>query len=179
MWRLIICPGLVLMEWHFFLRWFKQLFAFGAYKRWICWHPLVPLNANIITPWKLHYLWGPWVECLQPSLEVSSKYVLPPPALVSLVCPSFWQNMSKVNSDFWTLGAPCRMEAPWLPTVLNILTDIHQCCPIIKDLIIDVLVGHVCKGLPYLHLNPLAVQRCVIVQTGVLFLSLSGSGGAI
>ena len=38
-------------------------------------------------------------------------------------------------------------------TVLNMLADVSQCCPIIKDLVIDVLVGHVFKGLPYLHLT--------------------------
>ena len=48
--------------------------------------------------------------------------------------------------------ATCWMEAPWLPTVLNMLADIHQCCPIIKD-VVDVSVGHMLKGLPYLHLT--------------------------
>ena len=45
------------------------------------------------------------------------------------------------------------MEAPWLPTVLNMLEDVPQHCPIIKDLIMDVLVAHVLKGQPYLHLT--------------------------
>ena len=38
----------------------SQLFTFGVYQRWICWHLPVPPNARIITSWKLHYLWGPW-----------------------------------------------------------------------------------------------------------------------
>ena len=59
--------------------------------------------------------------------------------------------MSKVNPDL-ILVAPCWMEAAWLPTVLNMLADVPQQCPIIKDLVMDVLVGHVLKGLPYLHL---------------------------
>ena len=33
------------------------------------------------------------------------------------------------------------------------LTDIPQQCPIIKDLIVDVSVGQVLKGLQYLHLT--------------------------
>ena len=45
------------------------------------------------------------------------------------------------------------MEASWLPTVLNMLTDVPQWCPIIKDLIVDVLVGQALKGLQYLHLT--------------------------
>ena len=43
-------------------------------------------------------------------------------------------------------------EAPWLPTVLNMLADVPVQCSIIKDLIVDVSVGQVLKGLPYLHL---------------------------
>ena len=45
------------------------------------------------------------------------------------------------------------MQAPWLPTVLNMLEDILQWCPIIKDLIMDVLVGQVLRSLQYLHLT--------------------------
>ena len=45
------------------------------------------------------------------------------------------------------------MEAPRLLTVLNMLADIPHQCPIRKDLIVDVLVGHMLKGLPYLHLT--------------------------
>ena len=51
------------------------------------------------------------------------------------------------------LVAPCWMEAPWLPTVLNMLADVHQQCPLVKDLVMDVLVGQVLKGLQYLHLT--------------------------
>ena len=45
------------------------------------------------------------------------------------------------------LVAPCWVEAPWLPTVLNMLTDVHWQCPIVKDLIMYVLVGQALKGL--------------------------------
>ena len=74
MWRAILCPG-VSCFWSgiFSLRWLKWLCAFRAYQRWICWHPPVPLNTIIIAPWKLHYIPGLWVECLQPSLDVSGK----------------------------------------------------------------------------------------------------------
>ena len=41
-------------------QWLKQLFSFGVSQRWTCWHPFLPLNASIITPWNLPYLWGPW-----------------------------------------------------------------------------------------------------------------------
>ena len=45
------------------------------------------------------------------------------------------------------------MEAPWLPTVLTMLEDIPWQCPVVKHFIMDVLVGQVLRGLPYLHLT--------------------------
>ena len=57
------------------------------------------------------------------------------------------------------------MEAPWLPTVLNILEDCPWHCPVIKDLIVDVSVGHVLKGLPYLLLT-LWLLRDVLYTQG-------------
>ena len=61
MWRQIICPGIgCFWSGTFSLRWLKQLFAFGAFHRWTCWHLLILLNASIILPLKLHYLWGSW-----------------------------------------------------------------------------------------------------------------------
>ena len=73
------------------------------------------------------------------------------------------------------LVAPCWMEAPWLPRVLNMLEDVSQCSPVIRDFVMDIFVGQVLKGIPYLHLTPLTAQRCVAL-TVVPFLSLSGSG---
>ena len=55
------------------------------------------------------------------------------------------------------------------------LADIPQGCPILKDLIVDVSVGQVLKGLQYLHLTLGCSAMCVML-TRVLFLSLSGSG---
>ena len=69
------------------------------------------------------------------------------------------------------------METPWFPTVLNMLVDIPQQCPIIKNLIMDVSVGQVFKGMQYLHLNPFGSSAMCAMQTGVLFLSLTGGGG--
>ena len=54
--------------------------------------------------------------------------------------------------------APCWMEALWLPIVLNMLADIPQWCPTVKYLIMDVSVGQVLKGLPYLHLTLLLLS---------------------
>ena len=45
------------------------------------------------------------------------------------------------------------MEAPWFPTVLNMLVDVPRWCPLLKNLIVDVSVGLALKGLRYLHLT--------------------------
>ena len=81
------------------------------------------------------------------------SYVFPPHALVPLVLSKFLAEHVKGQLRQLIQVAPCWMEGPWLPTVLNMLADIPQWCPIIKDLIVDVLVGQVLKGLPYLHLT--------------------------
>ena len=78
--------------------------------------------------------------------------MFPPPALVPVVLSTFLTEHVKGQLRYLILVIPCWMEAPWLPTVLK-LADISWCCPIVKDLVIDVLVGHVLKSLPYLHLT--------------------------
>ena len=45
------------------------------------------------------------------------------------------------------------MEAPWLPTVLNMLEDIPHSGPILNHLVIDVLVSKVLRSLPSIHLT--------------------------
>ena len=66
------------------------------------------------------------------------------------------------------LAVPCWMEAPWLPMVLNMLADIPWQCPIIKDLIMDVLVGQALKGLQYLHLNLWQLSNVYYAERGSL-----------
>ena len=84
-------------------------------------------KCSIITPLNCHYLWGvlgmnafnnPWM------CQVS--YVFPPPALVPLVLSKFLAEHVKGPLRYLILVAPCWMEAPWLPTLLNMLADIPQ-----------------------------------------------------
>ena len=79
--------------------------------------------------------------------------MFPPPALVTLVLSKFLAEHVKGQLRHLILVAPCWMETPWLPTVLNMLADIPQQCPIKRDLIADVSVGQTLKGLPYVHLT--------------------------
>ena len=75
------------------------------------------------------------------------SYVFPPPALVPLVLSKFLAEHVNVQLRYLFMVEPCWIEAPWLPTVLNMLTDVPRQCPIIKDLIMDVSVGQALKGL--------------------------------
>ena len=60
----------------------------------------------------------------------------------------FVANHFTIQYRLFILVAPCGMEASWLPTVLNMLEDVLHWCPIVKDLVMDVLVGQVLKGRP-------------------------------
>ena len=104
------------------------------------------------------------------------SYVFPPLALVPLVLSKFLAEHLKDQLRHLLLVAPCWMEAPWLPTVLNMLADVPWWCPVIKDLIMDVLVGQALKGLQYLHLTLWLLSNMCYTDR-ILFLSLSGSGG--
>ena len=78
--------------------------------------------------------------------------MFPPPALIPLVLSMFLAEHVKGQIKLLIL-ITCWMEAPWLSTVLNMLADAPQWCPIIKNLITGVSVGQMLKGLQYLHLT--------------------------
>ena len=81
------------------------------------------------------------------------SYVFPPLALVLLVLSKFLAEHVNGQLKHLLLVAPCWMEAPWLLTVHNMLADVPQWCPLVEDLIVDVSIGQVLKGLQYLHLT--------------------------
>ena len=96
---------------------------------------------------------GLGVECLQPSLDVSGKLCVSSTHISLSSSVQVSGSACQRSTQTLILVAPCWMEAPLLPTILNMLGDIPWQCPIIIDLIMDALVGHVLKGLPYLHLS--------------------------
>ena len=81
------------------------------------------------------------------------RYVFRPLALVPLVLSKFLVEHVNGQLRHLLLVAPCWMEAPWLPIVLKMLADVPHQCPLLKDLVMDVLVGQALKGLRYLHLT--------------------------
>ena len=91
MWRQIFCLRIACFRsGTFYLRWLRQLFAFGAFQRWTCWHLLVLLNASIISLWKLHTACGALgLNAFSHPWKFQVSYVFPPPALVPLVLSKF------------------------------------------------------------------------------------------
>ena len=79
--------------------------------------------------------------------------MFPTPALFPLVLSKFLTECVTGQFRFLILVAPCWMQGPWISTVLNMLADIPQKCPIIKDLTIDDSVSQVFKGQQLLHLT--------------------------
>ena len=116
----------------------------------------LPLNTYIIMPWKLHSFWEPW-GWMPSTILGCFKYIMCflLPHYFPLVLSKFLAEHVKGQLRLLILVAPCWMGAPWLPTVLNMLADVPWQCPIIKDLIMDVSVGHMLKGLPYLAMKAL------------------------
>ena len=96
------------------------------------------------------------------------SYVFPPPALVPLVLSKFLAEHVNGQLRHLILVVPCWMEAPWLLTILNMLADIPRQCPNVKDLIMDVSVNQVLKGLQYLHLTLWQLSNVCYADRGSL-----------
>ena len=128
-------------------------FTFGVYQRWICWHPPIPLNVSIVTPWKLYYLWRPCFEGIQLSLDTSGKLYL------SSSCISFFSSIQvsgrTCHRSIQTFGSGSTiLDRGSLASHSSQHVGRHSLvlsCN--KHLILDVSKGEVLKGLPYLHLT--------------------------
>ena len=94
--------------------------------------------------------------------------MFPSLTLVPLVLSKFLAEHVNGQLRHLLLVAPCWMEAPWLPTVLNMLADVPLWCPIVKDLVMDVWVGQALKGLQYLHLTLWLLNNMYYADRGSL-----------
>ena len=169
-WKQIFCTGVgCFWSGTFFLRWLRQLFTFGAFQRWTSWHLLILLNANNISLWKPQLPLGALgLDAFSHPWKFQVSYVFPPLALVPLVRSKFLAEHVRGQLRHLILVAPCWMEATWFPTVLNMLVDVPQWCPLLKDLIMDVLVGQALKGLQYLHLTLWLLSNMCCADRGFL-----------
>ena len=111
---------------------------------------------------------GLGVECLEPSLNFSGKLCVSSSSSSSSSSVHVLVEHVKSQLRHLILVVPCWMEAPWLPTVLSMLADVPRWCPIVKDLIVDVLVGQALKGLQYLHLTLWQLSNVCYADRGSL-----------
>ena len=105
----------------------------------------------------LNLCWSYWVN-----------YELPYPALGPLTLSTFLAEHITGQFRLLLLVLPCWMVASWLPTVLNMLEDIPCQWPIIKDFIMDVLVGWVPNGLPFFNLTLWLLRNLCCADKGSL-----------
>ena len=144
----------MLPEWHLL----PQV-AHAAFPLWDL--PEVDLLASFLSTQCQHYftletpppLGALGLNAFSHPWKFQVSYVFPPLALVPLVLSKFLAEHVNGQLRHLILVAACWVEVPWLPTVLNMLGDVPQQYPLVKDLIMDVSVGQVLKGLQYLHLT--------------------------
>ena len=106
------------------------------------------------------------LNSLQPLLDLSGELCISCPGLVPLVLSKFLPECLTGHFRFLILVAPCWVEVPWLPIVLNMLADIPNKCSIVEDLIMDVVVGQVLKCLQSLHLISLLLRDVCCTDKG-------------
>ena len=105
-----------------------------------------------------------WVECFQPLYDIQASYVFLPPVLFPLVLSKILaENVIGQFRLFIKLAPP--MVSTWCHTVLSMLVDIPHSCTVGQNLVMDLSVDQLLKGLPSLHLT-LAAQRCVLYRWG-------------
>ena len=120
----------------------------------------VPINVSNITPCKNPLPLGAFgLITFNHPCTYEMHLVYPPSALIPIVLFKFLAEHVTDQFRFLILVAPCWMEAPLLPTVLGMLEDIPPECPIIRNLIIDILIERVLKGLQLLHLTLLLLRE--------------------
>ena len=90
---------------------------------------------------KSSYLWGPWGWMLSTTpMTYQMSHVFSHPPLVPLVLSKFLAECVKGQFGL-IIVTPCWMEAPWLPTVLNMFADVPHWHLITKDLTADIMVS--------------------------------------
>ena len=106
---------------------------------------------------------GLTVECHPWAYQMSYMF---PQALVPLVLSNFLAGHVTGQFRILILVAPCWMEAPCLSTAHNILAEIPHWCPMVKDLVRDVSVSRMLKGLQSLHLTLLLFRDVFYADRG-------------
>ena len=98
---------------------------------------------------------GLGVECLQPSLDVSGMLCVFSSCISSSSSVQVSDRMCKrLPQTFDSSGTMLDEGSLASHSSQHVgRCSVPQCCPIIKDLLVDILVSHMLKGLPYMHLT--------------------------
>ena len=94
------------------------------------------------------------------------SYGFPPLALVPLVLSKFLAEHVNSQLRHLILVAPCWMEAPWPPTVLDMLAGVPQQCPHHKRSHCGCFSRPGAQGSVISAFNPLAAQQHVLCRQG-------------
>ena len=94
------------------------------------------------------------------------SYVFPHPALVPLVLSKFLAEHVKGQPQTFDSDGTKFDGGSMASTVLSMLADALQWCPIIKDLIMGCFGRPCAQGSVISAFNPLAAQRCVLHRQG-------------
>ena len=86
---------------------------------------------------------GLGVECIQPSLDKSGSLFLSSSCFNSSSSIQISGRTCHHSIRTFDSGGTMFDGAPWIPPLLNLLADIAQCCPVIKDPIMDGAQGSV------------------------------------
>ena len=169
----------MLLEWH--------LLPQVAHAAFHLWHlPEVDLLASFHSTQCQHYftletplpLGALGLNAFSHLWKFQVSYVFPPLALVPLVLSKFLAEHVNGQLRHLLLVAPCWMEAPWFPIVLNMLADVPQWCPLLKRSHHGCLVRPGAQGSAISALNPLAAQQCVLCRQGFSSLVCQAVAGA-
>ena len=117
-------------------------------------------------------LWAMVLNAFNHTWTCHVSYVFPSTPLVLRVLSKFLEEHITGQFRLLILVALCCREAPWLSTFFGILEDIPHSCHH-KNVIMDVSVDQVVKGLPLLHFT-LWLLRDLQYTDKVLLLCLSG-----
>ena len=115
--------------------------TFDFNQRWICWHPHIQINVSTTTFYKICYWTLSTIHCCFRWVMFFSSRV----NCNNSVLISGWTCYRLIQTS-WPCGT-CWIEDPSLSTVLNMLEEI----PMVKDLIRDVSIDQVLKGLLSMH----------------------------
>ena len=145
-----------------YLKWHSNLQSTGE----VFWHHHIPINVNTAT---LHNPLPPGAFGLNVSIFLGSfrwggLCVYFPPTWAPIVLSKLLAELLTGQFIILIIIVPCWMEAPWLPSPLNMLADAPCQCHTVKHLIRDVSVDQVLRSLSSVHLSLCPLRQVCLLK---------------